>query len=129
MVDKVTCDTPIKHLEVPIRVINALYNWYPRPEGKDLTVGDVVNATDAELLRMPNFGRISLRRFRKATQHLRKHEDTDEERDSGRDSETLEEYRALRNVRSTLNRAAGLHRQLAKIYNELGDIILPIGEK
>lgn len=57
--DKVPEDTPIDDLgDIPVRVYHALRNQNLK------TVGDIMRTTEAELLRLPNFGRASLKALR-----------------------------------------------------------------
>lgn len=61
---EVTLDTAIDDLRVTQRVVNALANNYDYHSGKDdriLTVRQVVERSQEELLRIANFGRISLK--------------------------------------------------------------------
>jgi hypothetical protein len=120
MADEVTRDTLIKDLKAPVRVINALLNAYPLPEGlnRSLTVGDVLDVSDLELIRVPNFGRFSLSEWKRLTAHLR-------EGYTEAGGELSEEYIALRRVRSILNTVGGAHKNLARLYEELAEIVLP----
>jgi Bacterial RNA polymerase, alpha chain C terminal domain len=51
--------TPIEDLDISIRLRNACLN------ANILTVGDMRRVTDGEMLRRPNFGRVSLAEMRK----------------------------------------------------------------
>ena len=54
MVKKISMDMTVADLDLPTRAYNALY------KSNINTVSDLVQATEAELLRTPNFGRKSL---------------------------------------------------------------------
>ena len=120
MADEVTRETLIKDLKTSVRVIHALLNAYPLPGGRNrsLTVGDVLDVSDIELVRLPNFGRVSLAEWKRLTAHLRG-EYTEADRDLS------EEYITLRRVRSILNTVGGAHKNLARLYEELAEIVLP----
>lgn len=123
MVDDVTLDTLIRDLEAPIRLKNALHNGgrafdWPTPT----RVRDYIDVPDHELMRISNFGRKSLREWHRITAHLRPgYTETIAEKD--------EEYAALKKARSTLNQIGGLHKQLARLYADLADIVLPVTMK
>jgi hypothetical protein len=58
-------DVPIELLDLSARSANCLYNE------KCETVGDVMQRTDGELMRMPNFGRRSVREVRECIEQLK----------------------------------------------------------
>ena len=123
MADEVTLDTPIKDLNVSVRLKNTLMSgeppfYWPQPP----LVRDYINRPDHELMRISNFGHKSLREWHRITAHLR----------SGYTevvAEKYEEYAALKKARSTLNQIAGLHKQLARLHADLADIVLPVTMK
>lgn len=123
MVDDVTLDTLIRDLEVSIRLKNTLQNGgrvfhWPTPP----RVRDYIDVPDHELMRISNFGRKSLREWHRVTAHLRPgYTEAIAEKD--------EEYAALKKARSTLNQIGGLHKQLARLYADLADIVLPVTMK
>ena len=55
---------PLAALELPVRVLNCFYEFK--------TVGDVLQLTEAELLRLPNFGRVSLADWKQCLRKLRR---------------------------------------------------------
>jgi hypothetical protein len=68
MTEIIPDDLPLNHLELTVRAANALRNdseWrthHGRPP--ILTAGDIRAIPDRELLRIPNFGRVSLLQVR-----------------------------------------------------------------
>lgn len=123
MADKITLDTPIKDLEVSVRLKNTLlhgepvFYWLTPPH-----VRDYIECPDHELMRISNFGRKSLREWHRITAHLRPgYTEVIAEKD--------EEYAALKKARSTLNQIGGLHKQLSRLYADLADIVLPLTAK
>lgn len=123
MEDKVTLDTPIRDLNVSVRLKNTLMHgepvfYWPTPPH----VRDYIDRPDHELMRISNFGRKSLREWHRITAHLRPGY-------SEAIAEKNEEYAALKKARSTLNQIGGLHKQLARLYTDLADIVLPITMK
>ena len=60
----ITDDTLIDELELSVRSMNCLRNNVPGKQPRAVTVGDVIGWTDAELMRIPNFGKISLKEVR-----------------------------------------------------------------
>jgi len=53
-------DTDINELELSLRAIDAIKKWMPEVK----TAGDLYNKSDGELLRMPRFGRKSLKQVK-----------------------------------------------------------------
>ena len=65
-VEQLFDDTTVKELELSIRADQCLHN-----EGLK-TIGEVLAKSDNELLRMPNFGRKSLRELKEAIAYYRR---------------------------------------------------------
>jgi hypothetical protein len=127
MEDEVTRDTLIKHLEAPIRLMNAMCNGNPLFffGKRDATVGDYIDLPDETLMRIKNFGRKSLRDWKSLTFHLRKDYKVEKIfEDVSKD--ISDELRALRKLRATLNHIGGAHKNLARLYGELAEIVLPL---
>jgi hypothetical protein len=127
MEDEVTRDTLIKHLEAPIRLMNAMCNGNPLFffGKRDATVGDYIDLPDETLMRIKNFGRKSLRDWKSLTFHLRKDYKVEKIfEDVSKD--ISDELRALRKLRATLNHIGGTHKNLARLYGELAEIVLPL---
>lgn len=121
-VRKITRDTLIDDLEIGVRLHHCLINeWdYPRNAKRPATVGDFIDAHDHELMRIPNFGRKSLAEWRKIVWAV-------ENPNSPVIEEQMAEYKALKEIRATINQIAATHRKLATHYNNLADIITPLG--
>jgi hypothetical protein len=127
MEDEVTRDTLIKHLEAPIRLMNAMCNGNPLFffGKRDATAGDYIDLPDETLMRIKNFGRKSLRDWKSLTFHLRKDYKVEKIfEDVSKD--ISDELRALRKLRATLNHIGGAHKNLARLYGELAEIVLPL---
>lgn len=127
MEDEVTRDTLIQDLEAPIRLINAMRNGNPLFffGRRDATVGDYIDLPDEALMRIHNFGRKSLRDWKSLTFHLRKDYKVEKVfKDVSND--ISDELRALRKLRATLNHIGGAHKNLARLYGELAEIVLPL---
>lgn len=127
MADEVTRDTLIKDLDGPIRLVNAMRNGNPLFffGKRDAVVGDYIDLPDETLMRLQHFGRKSLRDWKRLTSHLRK--DYKAEmifEDVSKD--ISDELRALRKLRATLNHIGGAHKNLARLYGELAEIVLPL---
>lgn len=124
---KVTRDTLIKHLEAPVRMMNAMRNGNPLFffGRRDATVGDYIDLPDETLMRIHNFGRKSLRDWKRMTAHLKKDYKAEEILREVYE-EVPEELRALRKLRATLNHIGGAHKNLARLYGELAEIVLPL---
>jgi DNA-directed RNA polymerase alpha subunit len=124
MVDEVTRETRIKDLGASVRLVNSLASGYPLFffGKRDATVGDYVDLPDKTIMRVSNFGRKSLRDWKRLTAHLRE-EYTLEDREQS--VEQHEEYHALKKLRATLNTIGGVHKNLARLYGELAEIVLP----
>jgi len=119
---KITRDTLIDDLELSVRLHHCLINdWdYPRNAKRPATVGDFIDVPDHELMRIPNFGRKSLVEWREIVWAV-------ENPDNPAKEEQMAEYKALKNIRATINQIAATHRALATHYNKLTDIIAPLG--
>jgi hypothetical protein len=128
MVDEVTRDTLIKDLDGPIRLVNAMRNGNPLFffGKRDAVVGDYIDLPDETLMRLQHFGRKSLRDWKRLTAHLGKDYNPDLiiSRDVSKD--ISDELRALRKLRATLNHIGGAHKNLARLYGELAEIVLPL---
>lgn len=127
---EVTRETLIKDLEAPIRLMNSMCNGNPLFffGRRDATVGDYIDLPDETLLRIQHFGRKSLRDWKSLTSHLRK--DYAAEmlfKDVSKD--ISDELLALRKLRATLNHIGGAHKNLARLYGELAEIVLPLDRK
>lgn len=141
MTIKITRDTLIKDLEASTRLrfsfINAKHfagapmssgffgdlgekhNWDPN---EPATVGDFMNASEAELLRIPNFGRKSLNDWKKIVRLVENPDDPEVE-------EKIAEHKAITEIRATLKHIAGAHNALATHYVRLADIIAPLSQE
>lgn len=141
MTIKITRDTLIKDLEASTRLrfsfINAKHfagihtisgffrdlgekhNWDPN---EPATVGDFMDASEAELLRIPNFGRKSLSDWKKIVRLVENPDDPEVE-------EKIAEHKALTEIRATLKHIAGAHKALATHYVRLADIIAPLAQE
>lgn len=119
---KITRDTLIDDLEISVRLHHCLINEkkYSRLQSEPATVGDFIDAHDHELMRIPNFGRKSLVEWRAIVWAV-------ENPDNPAVEEQMAEYKALKEIRATINQIAATHRTLATHYNKLTDIIAPIG--
>lgn len=119
MVGKVTLDMRIKDLDLSVRTMNAMNSGYPKfffPG--DALVRDYINVSDRDLLRIANFGRKSLAEWKRVTAPLRDDYNREmDERDAG--------FEALKKARATLNHISGAHKNLARLYEELADLVLP----
>lgn len=118
MEDKITRDTPIERLEISVRLANCLYNSKPLVRNELLTVGDFIDIPDNELLRINNFGRRSLREWKNIVRRV-------ENPDDPTIAEDIAEERALRDMRTILNKIAGAHTVLANHYRGLAAILKP----
>lgn len=118
---KITRDTLIDDLEISVRLHHCLINEkkYSRLQSEPATVGDFIDAHDHELMRIPNFGRKSLVEWRAIVWAV-------ENPDNPAVEEQMAEYKALKEIRATINQIAATHRTLATHYNKLTDIIAPI---
>lgn len=120
MVDKITLDTRIKDLDASERMKNAMNGGYPKfffPG--DALVRDYIHASDQDLLRIHNFGRKSLAEWKRVSAPLRDDYTREMEEQSA-------EYDALKKARATLNHISGAHKNLARLYEELANIVLPV---
>lgn len=65
---KCKLNTSISELALPPRVKNLLLNqnYHPDPKSHIRTVADLINKTDEELLKIPNFGKKSLHLVKEA---------------------------------------------------------------
>lgn len=120
MVDKITLDTRIKDLDASERMKNAMNSGYPKfffPG--DALVRDYIHASDQDLLRIHNFGRKSLVEWKRVSAPLRDDYTREMEEQSA-------EYDALKKARATLNHISGAHKNLARLYEELANIVLPV---
>lgn len=122
MADKITRDTLLDDLEISVRLhhclINEKRNFWLRDD--PATVGDFIHLTDNELLRLPNFGRKSLAEWKKVVWAV-------ENPDAPPLDEVSAEYKALKEIRATINQIAASHKAIATHYNKLADIIAPLG--
>jgi hypothetical protein len=128
MEDEVTRGTLIKHLEAPIRLMNAMCNGNPLFffGKRDATVGDYIDLPDETLMRIHNFGRKSLRDWKRMTAHLGKDYNPDLILSRDVSKNISDELRALRKLRATINHIGGAHKNLARLYGELAEIVLPL---
>lgn len=121
---KITLDTPLKDLELSIRLRNALFNEHLRVHGsyteRPPTVGDFVHLSDGELMRIPNLGRKSVREWDTVVRRA-----TNSRSPVVEEEEEAEEH-ALKKIRVHLNNIAGAHSALAAHYKKLADIICPV---
>jgi hypothetical protein len=127
MADEVTRETLIKDLEAPIRMMNSMCHGNPLFffGRRDATVGDYIDLPDETLMRIKNFGRKSLRDWKRITSHLRKDYKAEMIFEDVY-SDISEELRALRKLRATLNYIGGAHKNIARLYGELAEIVLPL---
>lgn len=127
MEGEVTRDTLIKDLEAPIRMMNSMCHGNPLFffGRRDATVGDYIDLPDETLMRIKNFGRKSLRDWKRITSHLRKDYKAEMIFEDVY-SDISEELRALRKLRATLNYIGGAHKNIARLYGELAEIVLPL---
>jgi DNA-directed RNA polymerase alpha subunit len=118
MADKITRETPIAELTASDRLKNRLRRLANThfERGKVPTVKQFLSLSDTELMKLPDFGLISLKEWKELTAHLR--EDYYEK-------ESNAEYRALKKIRTSIKTISGVHRNLARLYEELAEIILP----
>jgi hypothetical protein len=127
---EITRDTLIKDLEAPIRMMHSMCHGNPLFffGRRDATVGDYIDLPDETLMRIKNFGRKSLRDWKRLTSHMRKDYKAEEIlREVYED--VPEELRALRKLRATLNHIGGAHKNIARLYGELAEIVLPLDRK
>lgn len=119
---KITRDTLIDDLSLSLRLHHCLINdWaYAENPKRPPTVGDFIDKADHELMRIPNFGRKSLSEWKKIVWAV-------DNPDAPPLDEVSAEYKALREIRATINQIAATHRALATHYNKLADIISPLG--
>lgn len=120
MAGKITLDMRIKDLDVSERLKNAMNSGYPKfffPD--DALVRDYIHVSDNDLLRIQNFGRKSLVEWKRVTAPLRDGYSIDKEEESA-------EYEALKKIRATLNHISGAHKNLARLYEELANTVLPV---
>lgn len=124
MAGEVTRETRIKDLDAPVRMVNALANGVPLFffGKRDATVGDYIDLPDETMMRIAHFGRKSLRDWKRLTAHLREGYTLEDREQS---VEQHEEYHALKKLRATLNTIGGVHKNLARLYGELAEIVLP----
>lgn len=128
MADEITRDTLIKDLDGPIRMVNALCSGFPLLffGKRSATVGDYIDLPEETMFRVQGIGRKSLRDWKRLTAHLRKDYNADLiiSRDVSKD--ISDELRALRKLRATLNHIGGAHKNLARLYGEMAEIVLPL---
>jgi hypothetical protein len=127
MAGEITRDTLIKNLDAPLRMVNALSSGFPLLffGRRCATVGDYVDMPDEMLYRVRGMGRKSLRDWKRLTAHLRDDYQTMEiPKDVSKD--VSDELRALRKLRATLNHIGGAHKNLARLYGDLAEIVLPL---
>lgn len=124
MAGEVTRETRIKDLDATVRLVNALANGVPLFffGKRDATVGDYIDLPDETMMRIAHFGRKSLRDWKRLTAHLREGYTLEDREQS---VEQHEEYHALKKLRATLNTIGGVHKNLARLYGELAEIVLP----
>jgi DNA-directed RNA polymerase alpha subunit len=123
MTAEITLDTPLKDLEMSVRLRNALLNEYIRLYGplggRTPTIRNFVHLSDSELMRIPNLGRWSLREWNVVV-----------DRATGSRNLIVEEKEAeehaLKKIRAHLNNIAGAHTMLATHYKKLAGIISPL---
>ena len=115
---KITRDTPIDRLEISVRLAHCLYNLKPLVRNELLTVGDFIDIPDHELLRTNNFGRKTLQEWKNIVRRVENPDDPTIEED-------IAEERALRDMRTILNKIAGVHTVLARHYRDLAAILKP----
>lgn len=120
-VKKITRDTLISDLKIGVRLQHSLINDWGRPQNpkRPATVGDFIDVPIHELLRIPNLGRKSLVEWRNIVWAVGNP-------DSPVIEEQMAEYKALKDIRATINQIAATHRKLATHYNNLADIITPM---
>ena len=127
MVGEITLNTLIKNLEAPLRLVNALNSGFPILffGRRCATVGDYIDMPDEMLCRIRGIGRKSLRDWKRLTSHLRDDYQTMEiPKDVSKD--VSDELRDLRKLRATLNHIGGAHKNLARLYGDLAEIVLPL---
>jgi hypothetical protein len=121
-IKKITRDTLISDLEISVRLHHCLINDWDDPRNpikRPATVGDYIDVSGHELLRIPNFGRKSLIEWRLIVWAV-------ENPDSPVIEENIAEYEALKEIRATINRIAATHNSLATYYKKLADVITPL---
>ncbi len=91
-------DTPIETLRLTVRAFNCLVN------DNVLTIGEVVKQSESQLLRIPNFGKISLQDVKEALARVGRYLDTDVEAELK--AETYENQLAVE-VQSVLAEVVG----------------------
>lgn len=124
MTVEITLDTPLKDLELSVRLRNALFNEYIRLygplDGRALTIRDFAHLPDYELMRIPNLGRRSLHEWNTLVHRATNpHNPVVEEK--------IAEEHALKEIRAHLSNIARAHTVLATHYKELAKIISPLG--
>jgi DNA-directed RNA polymerase alpha subunit len=117
MASEVTRETRIRDLGASVRLKNVLCN-IAKPYNRDTTVGDILGIPDHLLLREPNFGKVSLNEWKRLTAHL-------QEGFTEKKEEEGEAYLALKKARVALSSISIAHRNLAGLYAQLADIVLP----
>ena len=117
----ITTHTRVINVDMSPRLKNALVMAHP-DTWRTLTIGDLLDMSDAEFLRLPNVGVKTWREWKRLTAHLR------DGPTEGAEEET-EEHRIRKQVRTALNTIAGAHKTLAKLYADLAQIALPLDQK
>lgn len=115
---KVTRDTPIDHLEIGVRLYNCLTTEkkHVRLQSDPATVGDFIDMPDHELMRIPNFGRKTLREWHEETAHLRGDDVPDNE-------EYVAEVKLLRGITAQIRMIGANHKATGTLYSKLADLI------
>ena len=118
-VKKITRDTLISDLEVSVRLHDCLMNDWDNPRNptkRPATVGEYIDVSGDELLRIPNFGHKALAEWRNIVWRV-------ENPDSPIIEENIAEYEALKEIRATINRIAATHISLSTYYKKLADVL------
>lgn len=119
---KVTPETFIYELEATVRLAHCFRNEYDylkeRKSFEDVNakVKHFLGMADAELLRIPNFGRKTLNEWREMTAHL-------EDGGTPCNEEYLAEVKLLRGITSQIRMIGANHKATGTLYSKLADLI------